>query len=167
VLNLRGDHPLLFSTSNIQDLSDLTFVKVCGTLGVEAFMTQRQVHKAVRWRHLLLILTVAMLLYVGLDFFQQVRVSQQLREELGRVEVEIIAAQEEQAEWEKRLEYAQSPQAAEEWARENVWAKSDEVPVVVVGPRAEQGYGSEEILEEDAGPDSSRDAWRDLFFGTR
>jgi len=128
-------------------------------------MTHRQVRKAFSLRQLLLILTAGVLLYVGLDFFQQASVSQQRRADLRQVELEIATAQEEKAQLEKRLDYVRSPGAAEEWARENGWARPDEVLVVVVAPPAERGHGTEGNLE-DLQPDSSRDAWWDLFFGT-
>jgi hypothetical protein len=58
-----------------------------------------------------------------------------------------------------------SDDAAEAWARENGWARPDEVLVVVLAPEGETEANSETSPAEDAGPATSRDSWWDLFFG--
>jgi cell division protein FtsB len=116
-----------------------------------------------------LILSILMgiaLLYLGWGFVRQAGVSHQRREELRRLEQEIEAAQQEAASLQEQLGSAQSPEAAEAWARENGWAKEDEVSIVVVAPTARSLPGGAQALPEDNTPGPKREAWWNLFFGT-
>lgn len=130
-------------------------------------MTDRPIRKASPTRLLLFALLAGGILYLGLGFRQQASVSRQRRAELRQIEQEIVIAREELAQAEARLEYARSPQAAEEWGRQMGWARADEDSVVVVPSSVDESPALEGSAEEDAGPTASRDAWWDLFFGSR
>jgi hypothetical protein len=130
-------------------------------------MTDRPIRKALPTRLLLFVLLAGGVLYLGLGFGQQARVSRQRQAELNQIEQDLIAAREKLGQAEAARERAQSPQAAEEWAREMGWAKSDEASVVVVPSSAGESSALEGNAEEDAGPTAPRDAWWDLFFGSR
>jgi cell division protein FtsL len=134
---------------------------------MEASMTDRQVRSALPSRLFLFALLAGGLFYLGLSFVQQASVNRQRRLELNHIEQEIIAAQEELAQAEAELERTQSPQAAEAWARQNGWARPDEGLVVMVPPSAEGSPDAEGGAGEGAGPTSPRDAWWELFFGSR
>jgi hypothetical protein len=110
---------------------------------------------------------VLMIAHLGLGFVRQVRASQQRREALRQVEQNISVAQKE-SEWlEERLRYMQSPEAAEEWARENGWVRDGEVSVVVVAPTAAQDPIPGDGAEETTPAGSYREVWWDLFLGDR
>jgi hypothetical protein len=111
---------------------------------------------------------MVLIAYLVVGFVQQVRVSQQRQEELRKVEQGIAIALEEQASLERQLEHARSDLAVDEWAREYGWSRPDEVPVVVIAPGEGSFSDSHEEQEKEAtSPDSTRDAWWALFFGTR
>jgi hypothetical protein len=107
------------------------------------------------------------ILYLGASFARQATISHQRREELRELEAEIAATETENVDLQERLEYAQSPAAAEEWARENGWAKEDEVSVVVVAPSVQSSPSDTHGTTEEPKPSSNREAWWDLFFGER
>jgi hypothetical protein len=107
------------------------------------------------------------ILYLGVGFVQQARVSYERREELGLIEQEIMVVQEENDGLQERLNYVRSSEAAEEWARENGWAKEDEVSVVVVAPPADSSAGVQQDTGVTPAPGSNREAWWDFFFGER
>lgn len=116
---------------------------------------------------LLLILMVIMLVYLVVSFARQVGISYQRSEELDRIEQEIDAATEEYARLQQRLDYVRSPEALERWARRHGWTKPNEVLVVPVGGQAESPSAAQAPAETRNKLDSPRNAWWDLFFGTR
>jgi hypothetical protein len=122
---------------------------------------------ALPFNQILLILMGVLLLYLVVDFGRQVGVSYQRREELRQLDQKILAAEQESFELDRQWQYINSPDAAEAWARANGWTRQDEVLVVFVGPSPESA--EEELGGEQAGTDfhTPRDAWWDLFFGTR
>lgn len=128
-------------------------------------MVGRSVRKALSLRLFPLILMGIVILYLGASFVRQASVSHQRREELRQLEQEIAAAEQESTDLQERLTYVQSPEAAEEWARENGWAKQDEVSVVVVAPAARSSPDDTPGAIEESKPGSTREAWWDLFFG--
>ena len=130
-------------------------------------MTGSRVQKNLPVRLILLILMSLVILYLGVSFVRQATVSSQRREELHWIEQEIADAQRENAILEDRRAYMQSSEAAEEWARENGWAREDEVSVVVVAPAAELSADSQPGLGETGESSSNREAWWSLFFGDR
>ncbi|MGC9334848.1 MAG: hypothetical protein ACP5JJ_11905 [Anaerolineae bacterium] len=130
-------------------------------------MTDRKAHKAWSLRHLLLILMGAMTLYLGAGFVQKVGVSLERRKDLRLLEEQIVQAQQDEANLEAELEYVRSAAAAEAWARENGWARENEVAVVVVAPPSAAPLSTSEGSGAGLGPLSSRDQWWDLFFGQR
>lgn len=130
-------------------------------------MANRKAHTAPPFSHLLLILGGILILYLVVNFGRQVGVSYQRRQELKQIEQQIESARQEKAALEKALSYAQSPQAAEAWAREQLWSRPDEVPVMVVAPPTEGMPAGQELSEEAMEPGAIRDVWWDLFFGTR
>jgi type II secretory pathway pseudopilin PulG len=130
-------------------------------------MTDGRVRNSLSFVRILLILMGILALYLLASFVRQVAISQQRRSELSELEQAIAAAEEKRAELEKDLTHAQSDAAVEEWARENNWARPDEVSVVVVAPPASASPGVEGSSEAGGRPDSPRDAWWDMFFGTR
>jgi cell division protein FtsB len=130
-------------------------------------MTDGRVRNSLSLVRILLILMGVLVLYLVVSFVRQAAISQKSQEELAELEQAITAAEEKRAGLREDLVYAQSEAAVEEWARENNWAKPDEVSVVVVAPPASASRGVEGSSEGAGGPDSPRDAWWELFFGTR
>lgn len=118
-------------------------------------------------RQALLLVIVAVVVYMGAGFVHQIFVGREQREVLQGIESQIEVANQEQVALQAQLEYGQSPQAAEQWARENGWAQADEQLVIVVAPNADPAAGSGEIPAEPATPESIRDSWWDLFFADR
>lgn len=113
----------------------------------------------------LLIATVLLILYMGSSFVHQINTYLQRRDELDQMKQRLEAAQEEELLLQEELEYVQSDEAAEAWARQNGWAKSDEVSVVVVAPPASLSDQPGNDLEAVAPPPSEPELWWDLFFG--
>jgi hypothetical protein len=124
-----------------------------------------RVRKAFPFRLILLVLMGAVLLYLGSGFVCQMSVGSERRAELHQIEQGIEAAQQEKVQLEEYLHYVQSAEAAEEWARENGWAKEDEVSVVLVAPATESPTVEGRTLGEGTEPGSNREAWWELFFG--
>ena len=112
-----------------------------------------------------LILMGIVLLYLVVSFGRQVAVSYQRGQELAQIREKVNLAKEQNQELHSNLDYALSDPAAEAWAREQGWAKTDEVPVIVVAPSTAKTPSSESPAQES--PDSYRQAWWELFFGTR
>ena len=112
--------------------------------------------------HLILMATV--LLYLVANFGRQVAVSYQQRQELAQIQEKVRLAEEQNQQLHDYLNYANSDQAAEAWAREQGWAKAGEVPVIVVAPSAAEAPKIETLPQES--PASYRQAWWELFFGT-
>ncbi len=130
-------------------------------------MTDGRSRVAFPYRLVLAVLLGAMLLYLVGTFVAQIGVNIELRDRLGRIEDEIVATEKANADLEARLEYVSSNDAAEEWARLNGWAGTDEVLVVVLAPDAEDAPPGEEPLQEAPAPVSNRESWWNLFFGER
>ncbi len=145
----------------------LTFSDACGILELEVFVTHIRIRSASPFRLLALVLMGLIILYLGVGFVRQANVSHQRREELHRLERDIESIRQVNARLEGRLTYVQSPEAAEEWARQNGWAKEDEVSVVVVAPAAQASPSGGQGPAEEAAPGSIRQAWWDLLFGER
>ena len=119
------------------------------------------------YRLILSVLMGVVIFYLAVNFVVQAGERLELRDRLRRIEQEIAATEKVNADLKARLDYLASDDAAEEWARENGWARSDEVLVVVLAPEGETARGVEIGPAEEAGPASSRDSWWDLFFGER
>jgi len=130
-------------------------------------MTDGKVRNSLPIVRILLVLMGVLALYLLANFVRQVAISQQRRSELSDLEQAIADAQEERAELEEALTYAQSDAAVDEWARKIGWARPYEVSVVVIAPAASTSPGEEGSPEGGSGPALPRDAWWDLFFGTR
>jgi cell division protein FtsB len=128
------------------------------------------VRKALRFFSLgnfLLLATVSLVIYMGSSFVQQIGTHMQRQDELDQLEQRLEAAQQEEIMLQEELQYLQSDEAAEAWARENGWAKSDEVSVVVVAPPADLSPQEGNDLEDVDTPPSVPEVWWDLFFGER
>lgn len=125
------------------------------------------VRKALSFRLFPLVIMGIVILYLGASFARQASISHQRREELRELEAEIAATERENVDLQERFEYVQSPEAAEEWARQNGWAQQDEVSVVVVAPSADSSPSDTRGTTEEPKPSSNREAWWDLFFGER
>jgi type II secretory pathway pseudopilin PulG len=130
-------------------------------------MTDGRVRNSLPLVRILLILMGVLALYLLANFVRQVAISQQRRSELSELEQAIADAEEERAELKEALTYAQSDAAVEEWARTIGWARPDEVSVVVVAPSASTSTGEEGRSQGGGGLALPRDAWWELFFGTR
>lgn len=128
-------------------------------------MTDGNFRRAFPYRLILSILMGVVILYLAVTFVMQTGVSLELRDKLRRVEQEIAAAEKANSELEARLDYVSSDDAAEEWARENGWARPDEVLVVVMAPESQTSPGDELRQEDAVRPASNRDSWWDLFLG--
>jgi hypothetical protein len=116
-------------------------------------------------RPLLLVLMGTILLYLIVSFGRQVAVSYQRGQELDQIQEKVSLAEERNQVLHDYLEYAKSDSAAEAWARKQGWAKAGEVPVIVVAPSTVETPAFESPLQES--PASYRQAWWELFFGTR
>jgi cell division protein FtsB len=125
------------------------------------------VRKALSFRLFPLVIMGIVILYLGASFARQASISHQRREELRELEAEIAATERENVDLQERFEYVQSPEAAEEWARQNGWAQQDEVSVVVVAPSADSSPSDTRGTTEEPKPSSNREVWWDLFFGER
>jgi hypothetical protein len=128
-------------------------------------MHDRITHRLLPIHQVLLIPAGLLLLYELVTFGQQIRLSQQRRQELEHLEQKITLTQQEQVRLQELRDYAQSDKAAEEWARENGMAKPGEVPVILVAPTADPTLKSEQEPPSTL-PQGPRDTWWDLFFGT-
>jgi hypothetical protein len=109
----------------------------------------------------------AVLIYLAVSFIMQTGVSLDLEDKVQRLDQDITAAERADAALEKRLEYVSSDDAAEEWARQNGWARSDEVLVVVLAPEGGDSPGDRLEQDPEVRPVSNRDTWWNLFFGER
>jgi cell division protein FtsB len=130
-------------------------------------MMERKIRRILPINQFLLLLMGLLILYLVADFGRQVVVSYQRQEDLRQIERKIESAQEETRQLEAWLAYVRSPQAAEAWAREQGWARPDEVPVVVIAPPVASSPGTDQDAQENLGSLSHRDAWWALFFGER
>ena len=128
-------------------------------------MTDGNFRRAFPYRLIISSLMGVVILYLAGSFVMQTGASLDLRDKLRRIEQEITAAEKANSELEARLDYVSSDDAAEEWARENGWARSDEVLVVVLAPESEASPGDEPRQEGAVRPTSNRDSWWDVFFG--
>lgn len=117
--------------------------------------------------NLLWVVAGVLILYMGSSFVQQAGAHLQRQEELDQLDQRLEAARREEALLEEELQYVQSPYAAEAWARENGWARSDEVSVVVVAPAADASRQEAQNPQAEDSPDALREQWWDLFFGQR
>ena len=128
-------------------------------------MTNSRIGKVVPYRLILSLAMGAVIFYLAVSFVMQMGTSLELRDKRHRIEQEIAAAEKANAELEARLQYVSSDAAAEEWARENGWARQDEVLVVVLAPETGNSPQDERQQGEQVNPVSVRDSWWDLFFG--
>lgn len=128
-------------------------------------MTNSRIGKVVPYRLILSLAMGAVIFYLAVSFVMQMGTSLELRDKRHRIEQEIAAAEKANAELEARLQYVSSDAAAEEWARENGWARQDEVLVVVLAPEAGSSPQDERQQGDQVNPVSVRDSWWDLFFG--
>ena len=128
-------------------------------------MTNSRIGKVVPYRWILSLAMGAVIFYLAVSFVMQMGTSLELREKRHRIEQGIAAAEKANAELEARLQYISSDAAAEEWARENGWARQDEVLVVVLAPEAGKSPQDERQQGDQVNPVSVRDSWWDLFFG--
>jgi hypothetical protein len=130
-------------------------------------MIEGRSHRALAINQVLLLLIVLLLVYLVVDFGRQVVSSYQRQEELRGIERAIESAQNDTRLLEARLNYAESAQAADAWAREQGWAKPDEVPVLVIAPPASSSSTTDGSEQTNSDLLSHREAWWDLFFGER
>jgi hypothetical protein len=128
-------------------------------------MTSGKSHSAPSFRFILLVLMGLVIVYMGVGFVRQAGIRHQRQEELHRIERQLQATQQDILLLEERLVYAQSPEAVEQWARENGWAREDEVSVVVVAPPSAPLAGERGVPGDQTPPSTNRDSWWELFFG--
>lgn len=119
------------------------------------------------YRVILSILMGGVILYLVGSLVAQAGVRLELQEKLRSVEQQIVAAEQESAVLVDQVEYLSTNDAAEEWARDNGWAREDEVLVVVLAPDAEENPSEPRQPEQEIRPVSARDSWWNLFFGER
>ena len=115
--------------------------------------------------HILLLVMGVLIVYLMVDFGREVVVRNRRREDLRQVEQLIQEAQTRNSALEKLVQYNLSPAAAEAWGREQGWAMSGEVPVVIVGPQADVKPTMPHAAVDNPARILNRDAWWDLFFG--
>jgi len=130
-------------------------------------MTDGKIRRVLPYRLILSILMAAVLLYLAATCIVRTHDRLALRGRLDRIDEEIAAAEKENAELGARLDYVSSNDAAEEWARDNGWAREDEVLVVVLAPDSETAERAQLQQEDASTSTSNRDSWWDLFFGER
>lgn len=129
-------------------------------------MIARRTRSTLSLSRFLLIVMGIVLLYLVASFVRQVAISHQAARELEQIEARQTAAAQENERLNAYLVYARSNPAVEKWARDQGWAKAGEVPVVVVAPRS-QATPAPAGPAPAASPASYRQAWWELFFGTR
>ena len=130
-------------------------------------MTGVRIRGAIPYRLVLSLLVGAVLLYLVVSFVMQIGVSLELQDKVRRLEREITLAEQSNLELDARLQYVSSDAAAEEWARQNGWAKPNEVLVVVLAPEGEGSPPDGPQQGEGVTPVSNRESWWNLFFGER
>ncbi len=130
-------------------------------------MTDRKSRIAAPLSQVLLLVLGILIIYLVVDFGRQVLVSHKRRAELRQLEERIDAARKGGAALEEHLAYARSPEAAEAWARNQGWARADEVPVVIVAPEGEAPSNPVARRAQPRGLSSVRQGWLDLFFAER
>jgi hypothetical protein len=109
-----------------------------------------------------------LLLYLVVDFGQQVIIFHRQNRDLHSLDEQIAGAQQERAALLENLAYAESDEAAEKWARQLGWSREDEKLVFLVGPEVmDSPKGEDDSLEPPAGPATPQEAWWDLFFARR
>jgi cell division protein FtsB len=128
-------------------------------------MAEGKMRNSLPIRLILYALMVVVIGYLGFGFARQAIASQQRREALRQIEQEVAVAHKEAGWLEERLQYMQSPEAAEEWARDNGWVKDGEVSVVIVAPASAEAPVPGAETQNAAQAGSNREAWWDLFFG--
>ena len=116
---------------------------------------------------ILLLLMGIVMLYLLADFGRQLAVYYQRRQELRQIEAQVAAGQQEKLALEEQRDYVLSSVAAEQWARENGWAKEGEQTVVIVGQSTQEQLTPEERAGASPDATSPRSVWWDLFFGER
>ena len=128
-------------------------------------MAEGKMRNSLPIRLILYALMVVVIGYLGFGFARQAIASQQRREALRQIEQEVAVTHKEAGWLEERLQYMQSPEAVEEWARDNGWVKDGEVSVVIVAPASVKAAvpGVEPYDAVKVG--SNREAWWDLFLG--
>jgi cell division protein FtsB len=136
-------------------------------LNLEALMFFRKAFGFFSLGNLLLVATVALVLYMGSSFVQQIGTHLQCQDDLGQVEQREEAERQEQVLLEDQLERIQRDEAVEAWARENGLVKPGEVSVVIVAPPPDLVAQEEDRLEGDGSLRSGPEVWWDLFFGER
>jgi cell division protein FtsL len=128
-------------------------------------MTNSRIRKAFPYRLILSIGMGVVIFYLAVSFVMQMGTSLELRDKRHRLDQEIASTEKANAELEARLQYVSSDASAEEWARENGWARQDEVLVVVLAPESENSLQNEHQQDGQVNPVSVRDSWWNLFFG--
>ena len=117
---------------------------------------------------ILLILMIVVIIYLVAGFVRQVDMSQQRKAELRQVEQDIVIAEEELAQLDEQLSFANSDEAVFHWALENGWGRPNEVLVVLVEPAyAMAAPGGENSDREGTASETPSDSWWDLFFAQR
>lgn len=130
-------------------------------------MIDGKIRRVLPYRAILSILMGVVFIYLAATCIVRTHDRLALRDRLERIEQEISVAEKTKAELKAQLDYVSSNDAAEEWARDNGWAREDEVLVVVLAPDAENPNRAQFQHEEQSVSSSSRDLWWDLFFGPR
>jgi cell division protein FtsB len=130
-------------------------------------MSVQEARRVLPFSQLLLILMGILVVYLAADFVRQVAVNHQRQEELRQIGQDIERAKRETVELEGQLEYANSPDAVEEALRPQGLTREDEVLVVLVGAPGDPLPDEEQESNTETEFGSPREAWWDLFFGTR
>ena len=131
-------------------------------------MSNEKVHSTPLINQILVVLLGAMLLYLVVSFIHQVNVSRQQLEELDRIEQKVGVGLEKSKELEGLREYIESDEVVEWWARTNAWGKADEIVIATVGDSREPSSPDAQTgTQESTSANAPRDAWWNLFLGTR
>ena len=130
-------------------------------------MTEPEIYRPPFINQIALLAMSVLIVYLVVDFGRQVVLSRQRHDELRRVEQQIRAVMEEREELEQCLEWTQSSEAAEAFAREQGWAREGEVSVVLVEPALTPVPTPATSPVARRVEDSTREAWWGLFFGER
>ena len=115
----------------------------------------------------LLILMAAVLLGLMVSFARQVTISHHQGQELGRLEDDTARANEELKRLQDYLEEVQSESFLQFWGRRNGWVKPGEAYVVLVGDTSVPLPDAGMTVKNGTGPDSTRQSWWRLFFGSQ
>ena len=119
------------------------------------------------WIYLLVLVAIALLVFMVMDFNGRVANLRRLTEEREKVAAEKSSLEQTRSSLEERITYATSPAAVEDWAYDKGhMVKPGDVPIVPLS-EGEVTPTPVVVLQATPQPASNWEAWQELFFGQR